>query len=334
MSQASSDGRRIVLSVLILLVACWGVLGWVDLPSRTRAGFDTNGYNIVTRVEADSPAQRAGLQPGDRITHFDGVPVEDAARIARQPRKRVGDVQRVTVRNGRESKDVLITYGPMPQGDLRHAHAAMIVGLCFLLFPPAAFFRNAVEATRVLVVMGIGLSLAFMTGPYIAKFNIRALTVAITSLFVLVGVAAVLHFLLVFPQRRPLLDRSYGKKLLYFPAFVLWVMIAWQVLFTPTTGHVLNALTNTMAAVIIGVYLLLSLFQVLRNFSRTDQAQRKALRLNSMLLATVVGFVPATIAQLVFTFSPQSVLPGQHFYFITLALIPLSWARSASLLKQ
>ena len=42
MSQVSTDGR-ILLSMLILLVACWGILGWVDLPHQTRAGFDTNG---------------------------------------------------------------------------------------------------------------------------------------------------------------------------------------------------------------------------------------------------------------------------------------------------
>jgi glucan phosphoethanolaminetransferase (alkaline phosphatase superfamily) len=93
----------------------------------------------------------------------------------------------------------------------------------------------------------------------------------------------------------------------------------------------MNTLTNFMAGIIIGGYVLFSLFQVLRNYSRTDKAERKALALNSMLLGTVAGFLPVAIAQLVTAFSPQSMLPGQDFYFVTLALIPLTWARSASL---
>ncbi len=330
MGRDSSDGR-ILLCILTLLVASWGILGWLDLPNQARAGFYTNGYSVVTRVVAGSPAKAAGLQVGDHITKYDRVAVENAATIARQPRKKVGEKQRITVENDGESKDYLVTYSALPEHELSLVHTSVIIGLCFLLFPLAAYFRKAAEATRVLAVMGIGLSLAFMPGPYLAQFDTRALTVAITSLFVLFGVAALLQFLLVFPQRRPLLNRSYGKKLLYFPAFVLWALIAYRVLFTPTATHALNMLTNTMAGVIIGAYLLLSLFQVLRNYSRTNQSQRKSLGLNWMLLGTVLGLMPVTIAQLVSTFSPQSVLPGQDYYFITLALIPLTWARSASL---
>ena len=56
---------------------------------------------------------------------------------------------------------------------------------------------------------------------------------------------------------------------------------------------------------------------------------RKAVALNWMLLGTVVAILPVMIAQLAYAFSPQSELPGQDFYFVTLALIPISWAWSA-----
>jgi len=313
-----------------LLITGWGVLGWIDLPQHAQAGFATNAYSTVTQVSPGSPAQLAGLRPGDRIIQFDGVAVENAAAIARQPRKKVGEIQRVTIDNEGASKVLSIAYGPMPEGQLAIAHASAIIGICFLLFPLAAYFRKAVEATRILAVMGTGLSLAFMTGPLVTDFGIRVLTVAVTSLFVMFGVAALFHFLLVFPEKRPWLDRSYAANLLYFPAFLLWALLTYRVVFTPAATDALNLLTSVMATVIIGAYLLLSLFQVLRNYSRTDVMQRKALGLNPMLLGTVVGLVPATVAQLVSAFSPQAGLPGQHYYFLTLALIPLSWARSAS----
>jgi hypothetical protein len=330
MNRDAADGRML-LSVLALLVGGWGILGWFDLADATQAGFVTNGNHTVTQVYRGSPAQAAGLRPGDQMTHIDGIAVEDAATIARQARKKAGEIQRLAVASNGQTRELLITYGPLPQRELRQAHAATMVGFCFLLLPLLAFLRRPIEATRVLAMMGIGLSLAFMDGPYIAAFSMRALTAAISSLFVLFGVAALLQFLLVFPQRRPWLRRPCGKKLLYLPAFALWLLIAWRLLFTPAASPALNALTSTLAGVITGTYFLLSLFQVLRNYSRTDQAQRQTLKINSMLLATVAALVPVTIAQLVAAFSPQSALPGQDYYFITLALIPLSWARSARL---
>jgi membrane-associated protease RseP (regulator of RpoE activity) len=330
MSLDTANGR-LLLSVLAMLVGSWGILGWFDLANETQAGFVTDGNHTVTQVYRGSPAQVAGLRPGDHMSHIDGVAVENAATIARQARKKAGEVQRLTLTRDGQTKELLITYGPLPQRELRLAHAAAIVGFCFLLLPLLTFLRQPIEATRVLAVMGIGLSLAFMDGPYIAAFSMRALTAAITSLFVLFGVAALLQFLLVFPQQRPWLRRPWGKTVLYMPAFALWLLIAWRLLFTPAASPALTALTSTLAGVITGSYFLLSLFQVLRNYSRTDQAQRQVLKINSMLLGTVAALVPVTIAQLVAAFSPQSVLPGQDYYFITLALIPLSWARSARL---
>ena len=178
--------------------------------------------------------------------------------------------------------------------------------------------------------MGSGLGLAFMTGPYIADFSIRSVTTAIISLFVLFGVAALLQFLLVFPHSRPLMSRPYFKKLIYLPAFLLWVLFAYRMIFTPPATSSLNTLTNLLSGAIVGGYLLFSLYLVLRNYSKTDKAKRKALALNSMLWGAIAGLLPVTIAQLTTVFSPQTVLPGQDFYFVTLAFIPLTWARSAS----
>ena len=330
MSQDSADGRWLMV-VLALLVVTWAVLGWWDLPKQARAGFETDGFGVVTRVDPGSPAEAAGLNVGDHITQMDGVAVENAAVIARQTRKKAGEILHLTINNDDLNYKLMrVRYAEMPPRELSRERVSVMVGFCFLLFPLAAFFSKACEATRVLTVMGVGLSLAFLAGPNIEDFGTRALTTAVNSLFVFVGIAAMLQFLLVFPHRRPWLGRPYRKRLLFLPALLLWLLIAYRVLFTPTVSETLNTLTRTMSGIVIGVYLLIALFQLLRNFSRTDQAQRKALKINGMLLGTVLGIVPVTIAQLVSTFSPHSGLPGQDFYFVTLALIPMTWARSAS----
>ena len=327
------EGRNLPL-ILTMLIAAWAVLGWSDLVRQTQAGFVTNSYNEVIRIDPGSPAEAAGLKPGDQITHFDGVPVGNAAAIAHLPRKEAGDVMRLTVADDTGTRALGVPVAALSPRQLRLEHTSTIVGFCFLLFPLTAFLRKPAEATRVLLVAGTGLSLAFIRGPQIPDFTIRTLTVAVSSLFVMVGVGALLHFLLVFPQRRPWLQRPHARTVLYAPVLLLWLLLAYRIVFTPVATEALNLLTNVMASLIIGAYLLLSLFRVLRNYSRTHQAQRKALKLNPMLLGTVLGLVPVTIAQLVFAFSPQATLPGQDFYFVTLAFIPLTWARSASRFRE
>jgi hypothetical protein len=329
MIRTPGDGRLLLIT-LILLAGTWGALGWLDLAQQARAGFDTNGNNTITRIVPGSAAEAAGLKVGDYITHYDAAPLTDASTIARQPRKKAGDTRSVRVEREGKSIEVPVVYRPLSDRELSLSRTSLLIGYSFLLLPFLAWFRRPGEATRVLVVAGTGLSLAFMNGPYLADFSMRSITLTITSLYVMVGIAAMLQFLLVFPHRRPWLDRPYGKKLLYLPALALWLLIAYRALFTPAATGGLNALTKFTAGIVVGAYVLTGLFQVLRNYSRTDQAERKVLALNSMLLGTVLGLVPVTIAQMVAAFSPQASLPGQDFYFVTLALIPITWARSAS----
>jgi hypothetical protein len=75
------------------------------LPSRLGVRFDpgaTAGGGIrLTGVDANSPAERAGLQPGDRIMEFAGVAVTDAATFRRLVWSAVNPVPVVVLRSGR-----------------------------------------------------------------------------------------------------------------------------------------------------------------------------------------------------------------------------------------
>jgi len=329
-TRLAQPGSRALLTCLALLTFCWGLLGWLDLPHRAEAGFDTDGNSVVRRVQPGSPAESAGLLPGDAITHFDGVSAKDQASLARQPRKQPGGKHLLGIERSGESIKLSIEYRPLPAETLRLRLASFVVGLFFLMLPAATFLRHAHPATAVLAVMGIGLSLSFFDRPYIADFYLRASSLAITTLFVLIGVAALLQFLLTFPHRRAWLAQPMRRRLIYLPVFLLWLMYAWRFVFTPSGSSALSSFTQFLAGGVIGGYLLASLFLLLRNFSRTDKAQRKALALNWMLFGTLVGFIPGTVAQLTRAFSPHAHLPAQDFYFIALALIPLSWSWSAS----
>ncbi|HMB59827.1 MAG TPA: PDZ domain-containing protein [Xanthomonadales bacterium] len=329
-----STADQVLLLTLCLLAAAWGLLGWLDLPDQAFAGFDTDGSNVVTRVYEGSPAEVAGLQTGDRISQFDGVALKDAATLDRLPRKKSGEVRRLTIERADGMRIIEVTYAATRPETVKRSHALLLVGFCYLCFPLLAWLRRPAEQTRLLVLMGFGLSLSFFGAPYIGDFGMRSLATAITSLFALFGLVALLQFLLMFPHQRPWLNRTWAKPLLYFPAFLLWLLLAYRVLFTPTATSALSTVTQFLSGVIIFGYLVFSLYLLLRNYSRTDRSERKKLGLNLMLFASVVGFLPVFVAQLVRVFSPNSPLPGQDYYFISLALLPMFWARSAIRLNQ
>jgi hypothetical protein len=39
--------------------------------------------------------------------------------------------------------------------------------------------------------------------------------------------------------------------------------------------------------------------------------------------------LPVTIGNVIGTVSPQTVLPGQDFYYLTMILIPITWSMAA-----
>lgn len=321
---------RMLLGSLALLVAIWGVMGWFDLGSQAEAGFQTDTNNRVIAVHADSPAAEAGLLVDDSILKIGGFAAGDARSQARLPRMKAGDTRVFTVERDGAEREVSIVYLALSQQKLTFERVSLAVGFCFLLFPVLALFRAPNHATRLLAVMGTGLSMSLLQGPFIADAGVRAMTATISSLFVLVGMAALVQFLMVFPARRTFMDKSYAKTLIYLPALLLWLLLAWRLLFTPPASTALNIFHGLLTGIVEGGYFLFGLFLLLHNYSKTNRVQRKALGLNLMLWGTVLGLLPAVIGQLTTAFSPQSALPGQAYYFISLALIPMAWARSAS----
>jgi len=318
-----------LLIALCLLATCWGLLGWLDLPKQAFAGFDTEGHHVVTRIYPGSPAESAGLQTGDRITHADGVALKSIGAMVRLPGKKAGESRRFTVERGEDSLDVEVTWATVSVETLVQSRVLLLVGLCFLFFPLLAFLRRPGDSTRLLVLAGFGLSLAIMQGPFISDFNMRSLAAVVTSLFTLLGMVAAVQFLLMFPSPRPWLKRAWAKPLLYGPVVLLWLLLVYRVFFTLATDSTLNTFTQFLSGVTTFAFLLSGLYLLLRNFSRTQTEERKVLGMNAMFIATVVAVLPLFIAQLVRVFSPQTPLPGQDYYFITLALLPMFWARTA-----
>ncbi len=330
---ASPPGRKGHGQGLLLtgaLVLLWGSLGWLDTAKRSTGGFSVNAGQQVRQVDAGGPAEQAGLRVGDVITHWDGFAVDDAAVLARLPRKRAGDTLHLTVERHGEVLQLALTYRALSVLQLQRQLLAALVGACFVIFPLLAAWRKPGAAARSLALMGLGLGLALLPAPWLADFSMRSLTASLTSLMVFLGVAALVQFLLLFPLPRPWAEEKWAARLLYTPAVAVWLLLLVRIWATPAPTAFIHRALPLLTGLVMVAYLLWALHLLLRNYSRSDRQQRRALALNPMMWGTVAAILPATVAQLVDAFSPQASLPGQTFYFVSLALLPMTWARSLS----
>jgi serine protease Do len=71
-----------------------------------------NGGALVTRVEPDSPAARAGLKAGDVITAVDGETVRDADDLAQRVGRATGDNLSVGYLRDKTSATATVTLEP------------------------------------------------------------------------------------------------------------------------------------------------------------------------------------------------------------------------------
>lgn len=69
---------------------------------------------VVVSVEPNSPAMRAGLRSGDRLTHLDGIPLTSDAGWARFYAIQPGETVRLTFDRNGESHSATVTALPRP----------------------------------------------------------------------------------------------------------------------------------------------------------------------------------------------------------------------------
>jgi hypothetical protein len=324
----SENGNKVPLLVLALVVAVWGVLGALDINKDTQIGYDTDGNNTVTQV-FDGPAKAAGLQVGDYIISINGVSTEDTAGMLNMSRAEVGEVRTWVVRRDGAEVSLDIAAGPLLPRTKMLGWAATLLGFCFLGFTLAAYFAQPSGTTRVLAFMGAGVGLAFMGGPYIESGTLLGVTVSVRQLIVFLGIASLVHFLLLFPNPRDFLSKGNAKIILFAPAVLLALLVAYRFLLTPASTDTLNNVFRVAFGVVIGGYLVTSLVLMWQNHSRASAEDKASKGLNMMLWGTVLGFLPVVINIVTNIVSPQTVLPGSDYYFLTMVLIPITWSVAA-----
>ncbi len=326
MSDSAAGKYKNQLMIFGALLAIWGIIGWIDVGNLAQGGWAEDGNNTVTQVLAGSPTEAAGLQVGDHIISVGGIARTDAEAASRRGRPDIGETREFVVERDNETTSVNVTFGELvPQRKLL-VHASFVVGFCFLLFTLRAYMQKQTEATMALAVTGTFLCLAFLNGPYFENFTARSLNNALTTMVIFLGVAALLHFLLIFPKRSGYLARANAKRMLYAPGLAAGLFIAYRILATPEATSALNTFTTVFVGGVLAFYLLSCLVAVYKSYSGSSAAERDSQGLNLLLIGTLAGLTLPTIATILSIIAPQVVLPGQSFYFLTFGLIPVTWS--------
>jgi hypothetical protein len=167
-----------------------------------------------------------------------------------------------------------------------------------------------------------------MHKPYLESFAARSAFAMLRWLITSLWLAILLHFLLIFPKPKRMLDaRGWVPRIaIYLPCLFLFLVISYYTAF-PSGLAGRGQLVINVAFFFIGTYLVLGVAA----FSHTYLTLLKKERtrgMKFMAAGTVIGILPIAVSIIAVVIAPQVNLPGRDYYILTLVLLPFSFAFS------
>lgn len=318
------SGRKTWYLGAAVFVGIWGLLGLLDQPDVPYSGYQTDGDNTVTRVLERGPAEAAGLQVADRITSIGGISVEDSRAMAERPRPAVGETRTLVVERDGATVDVDLTYASLTGRPNTLAYVSLLIGFAFLVFGLLPFLKHPTRSTQLFALTGLGLAFAFFTGPYFASYGLRTATTSLVLVAILFGFAFLMDLMVTYPRPKRWRQAGWATWAIYGPATLVSAIIVYVVVMNPPATSGLNVTIATMFGLFIVYYFGAAIVAMLHSWATATPSERDAYGLTTVLAGVLIGLVPLTIASLIGIFSRQTVLPGSDFYFVTLALIPIT----------
>lgn len=320
-----------VLFLVAAIAAVIGLLGLLDLGNAPYAGFFLGPNNDLVRIFPGAPAETAGLAVGDVVRTIGGIAITDTRALARRHRPSIGETRTFVVERDGQEKSFDLTYSALPRRRLALGIAAGLIGFCFLLFPLFVFGKVPSDATFILALFGLCFGIAFLPGPYSQSYFLRTLGGAIATSAVIMAFAFLVHYLLSFPEPRGFLRKTWAKKVIYGPAIFLAIFFLFVAVAQPDATTGFNRVVGLMAGVFVVGFFGWAIVAMTQRFLRASAEERSKHGLTLMLGGTLLGLLPVTFSNLMGAIAPdvRANLPGVLFYFLTLVLIPLSFAIAA-----
>jgi hypothetical protein len=320
---------RVLLLVLAALLVAWGLFGLLDLRNIPWGGFD-HFHSVVVEVNEGGPADRAGLRVGDRLLSLGGISLGDRD-WSRRPQPEVGNtrllvVERTDKRTGATTtENIEVTYSQEPTRASALSSVNWVVGLAFLLCGMLVYLKAPGTPSLLFSIVGLCVGGFLFPRPRIGSFDLRVLTGNLFFVALCIACACFLHLLLIFPERKRVMEKIKAGQLIYLPlaAIALLGIIRYAI------GGLLGDAVSTIGAVLVAIvllgYVVLSIGALIHSYVKAAPHRRAAEGLNTVLAGVLLGLLPMTImavSRIFFSISP----PGSQFYFLPLVLIPMSFA--------
>lgn len=280
-------------------------------------------------VYPGGPADRAGLESGDRITRINGVPVRQIPNIV--SRMLEGGPDRgvfLVIERRAQERSVELLPEPLPAGELAWLVAHAAVALATLLVGTLVFHRRPARLT--LPFYGICLGLAMLLfrpmawpGPWGTRLDVWVTELVSTAL---PGLLA--HFFLLFPYERATLQRRpWLHALPYLPGLILIVVSRFGA-GLPLLGNLANEERALLAQSGAALYGLASVvFSVLLFARAYRQTPLPTIRrkLKVVLIGTLLGLAPLGVVLALHVIFPGTPIPGDRIASLAIFLLPASF---------
>jgi sigma-B regulation protein RsbU (phosphoserine phosphatase) len=318
---------RSILTPLALLTVSLQILSLDLRSSDPHLGF-TERSEAVRKVNPGSPAEDAGLMPGDRILSVDDTLLSYPFQASHHLTwKGTEESELLVDRGGSEIRLTFVPGDPSPSEVMwRMALAAVAIGT--LLTGLVVLHRKKRPVT--LTFFGICYSLGFLILPPEVPRTpwmlvLRTLIVDFVSIFL---PALFLHFFLLFPARRQVLDRiPFLPLLLYLPSIGLFVAAEVVQLAQISLGidvrDVLAGIENLVGVLFVAA-ILLSLFLFVKAYRRMNVPWLRR-RFHVTFIGTLAGVTPTLVVLLLHTIMPDRPIPGDRLAAVTLIFVPASF---------
>jgi hypothetical protein len=260
----------VLVSVAGVLVAVWGVVGWVQARSTGHGGYGTALGARVVEVDEGGPASSAGLSVGDRIVEVDGSPVGTPWARPQRRHVRVGEVQVLAVETGGGSSTVEVSWAARGPERRRSSMVDFAVTVSFLGFGVWALLASSTGPGLVLAAFGLCYGLANFPAPGLGPLE-DALGFVQYDLSLLTTVL-LFHFFMVFPRPKTVAGRSVPAWLLYAPTlpFLLLGLAQWAIYPSGVDGY------ETVMIVTDLLYLALALLALVHTWFTLSPSARRS----------------------------------------------------------
>ncbi|MEW6774899.1 MAG: sigma 54-interacting transcriptional regulator [Bdellovibrionota bacterium] len=215
----------------------------VLLVCAIRAPFLGFYYYLGTRIEAvdpGSPAEAAGLVPGDEITGLGGKAVSSALDLSLGTSAlRAGEPVSIDVRSGRSIRSLQLT--PVRRWRDGRWAAGLLCAFIFWAFAYWPYRRQPhLPAARALYAFSIVLFPVITFVPLLGRLYNQPIPLALWAIPASLSAALSLHIPLTFPRVHPWLkDRPERFAALYVPGlfFLFYLLIRMAMLWTSPSGE-------------------------------------------------------------------------------------------------